>query len=97
MINIPDSCAWCDNIISEFSEHFALKVKMRPGFDIAQLQGTVQMVELKKTKKIIPVIFVTEDSDAKKEGYDMLFMLCSEKCSKRLKNALENENKYNVN
>ena len=48
-------------------------------------------VVLALVDKTIPAIVTTGDSQAKREGHDLLFMCCSRECARLLKDALQEE------
>ena len=48
-------------------------------------------VVLALVDKTIPAIVTTGESQAKREGNDLLFMCCSRECARLLKHALQEE------
>ena len=84
-------CNWCKKYIEEGHEVFGFGAKARPGLDLKNKEGTIITIPLILEEKDISVIVTAQDSDAKKDGHDLLFMTCSRKCGEKLKNALKNE------
>jgi predicted nucleic acid-binding Zn ribbon protein len=82
-------CAWCGKRIPEGSEVFSLGAKARPGFDL-ESKGNVIELALDEKKKALAII-PTPDSEAKKAGWDVSFVLCSEECTWSLKDALQRQ------
>jgi hypothetical protein len=82
-------CAWCDEPIPEGSEVLSLGAKARPGVDLER-KGNVIELALDARRKALAII-PTPDSQAKKEGCDVLFALCSEECARSLKAALQEQ------
>ena len=84
------NCAFCGRRISEDCEHFTFGVKVLKNSFIQVKKGMTVEIALqvnKKEKKIMAIV-PAEDSAAKKEGKDLLFVVCSEKCAEALANAL---------
>lgn len=86
-----EKCAWCDKEIPEDSEVFGFGGKLREGVDLKKKEGTIAPLTLQTEDKEIPMIITTGDSKAKKEGYDVLFMICSRECGEALRTSLKNE------
>ncbi len=84
-------CAWCNKTIPEDSEVFGLGAKVKQGFDIKNKEGKIIRLSLALTNKTVPAIVTTSNSDAKKEGKDLMFMTCSQGCAGNLKDALQKE------
>lgn len=85
------TCAWCGKTIPEDSEVFGLGAKVKQGFDIKNKEGKIIQLSLALTNKTVPAIVTTSNSDAKKEGKDLMFMTCSQGCAGNLKDALQKE------
>jgi hypothetical protein len=91
--NFRNTCAWCGKVIPEDSEVFGLGAKVRQGFDIKDQEGRIIPLTLLQADKTIPAIVTTSNSEAKREGYDLMFMTCSQGCAKSLKKTLQKEKK----
>ena len=52
--------------------------------------GVIQL-SLTQPRKTIAAIVPTQDSQAKRDGYDLLFTICSQKCGRALKAALQQQ------
>lgn len=85
------TCAWCDEQIPESSEVFGLGVKARCGTGLSSQEGEIIPVVLALADKIVPAIVTTGDSQAKRDGHDLLFMCCSRECAGLLKDVLQEE------
>lgn len=85
------TCAWCGKEIPEDSEIFSLSARARAGKNIEQFAGKAFYIHLLWTPRSIAVVIPTNESQAKKEGKDMLFSICSESCGRELKTALNKE------
>ena len=84
-------CAWCNREIPEASEVFGLGAKVRENILLNDFEGTIISIELFKTDKTVPAIVTTSDSEAKRDGYDLMFMTCSQACAESLKTALSKD------
>lgn len=86
-----NTCAYCGATIPKETEVFSLSAKLRPGVDLKRNEGTVIPLTLEAADRIVLAIVPTADSAAKKEGKDILFMVCSDDCGNALRKALEKE------
>ncbi len=85
------TCAWCGKDIPEDSEIFSLGAKARKEVHLERQAGRAILIYLITATKRIPAIIPTNDSDAKKQGNDLLFAICSETCGNTLKKTLQAE------
>lgn len=93
---IPDKealgkCSWCRNKISDEMEVFCLGAKLSPGTDLSGYQSHCIEIELASEKKQVCMMVTAKDSQARNEGNDGMFMVCSEKCGRDLKKRLEKD------
>ena len=84
-------CGWCGDDIPEDTELFGIGAKARPDIDIRELRGKVIDVFLARRARKVQALVVTEESPAKKEGKDLLFVACSESCAEALRQAVGRE------
>jgi len=84
-------CAWCKKAIHKTSEVFAVGAKARKGMNLKPYIGSEIQIALTHTNKALPALVPTPNSDAKKAGNDLLFMVCSKKCGELLKKAVQKE------
>jgi len=85
------ACAWCLTKISDDTEIFSLGTKALPGIDLSDHEGKFIPLHLSLAKKTVNGLVVIKASPAKKDGYDIVFALCSAGCGRALKAALQNE------
>lgn len=90
-IKSENTCAWCKKKMNEDAEVFGISAKVKKGVDIKGKEGKFISLHLVTKNKDVQGVVVTKDSPAKKEGYDLVFMACSQKCAKSLKTALSAE------
>ncbi len=93
---IPDKeamskCAWCHNYISDGMEVFGAGAKLKPDADLSEYESHCIQIELVSEEKPVYMMVTAQGSEAKKDGKDCMFLLCSEECGKKLKNVLEKE------
>jgi len=84
-------CAWCGTSIPSDREVFWFGATANPIVNLAGIEGPVIEVLLSKLEKPIPAIVATSDSQAKADGYDFMFMACSQACADELHEALTQE------
>ncbi|MGP4070006.1 hypothetical protein ACTWP7_15475 [Halobacillus sp. B29] len=84
-------CSWCMKRIKENDPVFGLSVKFAEGVDYSDQEGSITQLWLETRNTSVPVIVTTADSEAKKDGSDAMFALCSEKCGKKMKETLDKE------
>jgi hypothetical protein len=93
---IPDEealgkCAWCRNNINEFTEVFSLGAKLRPDVDLSEFESHSIQVDLVSEEKPVYMMITAHGSEAKNDGNDCMFLVCSESCGKKLKTTMQKE------
>ena len=93
---IPDNealskCAWCESPITEYMEVFGFGAKLKPDADLSEYEGHCIQIGLVSEEKSVYMMVTGQGSEAKNEGKDGMFLVCSEACGKKLKNVLEKE------
>jgi hypothetical protein len=86
-----EKCAWCRKKISDDMEVFGMGVGLKPGVDLADYEGHCIQLHLVSNEKPFFMLVTTQESEAKKEGNDGVFLLCCEACGSQLKTTLEKE------
>lgn len=86
-------CAWCQKVMADDAEGFTLGVKVRPEYhQLAKEQaGRIIDFHLISTGRDVPAVVVAEDSEAKKDGKDLMFPACTMACVKALEAVLHQE------
>jgi len=92
-LSLQRTCAWCNKKINESSSVYGMGGKLIQGVDFTKYQGGFMPLYLTLSKKIVPVMIVANDSPAKKDGNDLLYLTCNRICAESLKEALLNEKK----
>lgn len=93
---IPDNealseCAWCQSHITEYMEVFGFGAKLNPNVDLSEYEGHCIQIELALKEKSVYMMVTGQGSEAKNEGKDVMFLVCSKACAKKLKKVLEEE------
>jgi hypothetical protein len=93
---IPDKealskCAWCQRHINDEMEVIGFGAKLKPNFDLSEYESHCIQIGLVSEEKPVYMMVTAQGSEAKSEGNDAMFLVCSEACSKKLKNVLEKE------
>jgi hypothetical protein len=89
---LTGTCAWCGGPIEEGSEIFGTGAKIREGIDFVQSSGQDGfLLEVTIAGRRVPTVVTGKDSEARKQGNDLMFMTCSMSCAEELKDALERE------
>ena len=78
-------CAWCAKAIPHDTECFGLgaKAKAEAGALLQKHEGRAIIMLIGNRE--VPCIVTTSISQAKKDGKDFIFALCSEQCGRELK------------
>jgi hypothetical protein len=84
-------CAWCMKKIGENKPCYGLNVKFTKGVELNENKGEIIQVFLASRNTSVPLIVVADDSEAKKEGHDGIFSICSEKCGVKMKKTVNEE------
>ena len=85
------TCSWCEDGILDDEECFAVGAKASAEMDLQALEGKPVDFFLARRDRNVRAIVVTNDSPAKREGKDIVFVTCSESCSEALKQAVDRE------
>jgi hypothetical protein len=93
---IPDKealsrCAWCQSQITDTMEVFAFGAKLKPDIDVSEYESHCIEVGLVSMEKSVYMMVTARGSEARNEGKDCMFLVCSDGCAKKMKNVLEKE------
>ncbi|TDL64062.1 hypothetical protein E2R56_26540 [Rhodococcus qingshengii] len=84
-------CAWCMKKISNNKPVFGLSVKFVEGLDYTESEGKIIQIGLRTRNTSVPLIITARESEAKLQGTDGIFALCSKNCGKKMKDTLTKE------
>jgi hypothetical protein len=87
-----EHCCWCNRLIDEESERFSINTKFQDPKDYEKNAGKIVEFYVPSVDRSIMAFAVTLDSEAKKQGYEVMFMICSESCREELTVAMREEN-----
>src|SRR5262249_46995027 len=85
------SCCSCGKAIGADEEVFTASAKAQPGVDLSSKQGQVIELRLLLPNRTVLAAVAGSDSQAKREGKDLLFMCCSLRCAQDMTAALQGE------
>ena len=93
---IPDdealsTCACCQGQITDETDIVDLGIQPQPGVDLSAYESHCIEIDLAAQKRPVRMMVTAAHSDAKKEGLDGLFLLCSPGCVDNFKQTLETE------
>jgi hypothetical protein len=83
------TCAWCGKDVPDECELFGVGAKLRGGMEFTSNpseSGFFMPVSI--AGKMVPAVVTGADSDARREGNELMFMTCSEACAQALREAL---------
>jgi len=72
-------------------EVFGFGAKLKPNVDLSEYERHCIQIGLVSEEKPVYMMVTSQGSEAKSEGKDCMFLVCSEGCGKKLKNVLEKE------
>ena len=84
-------CAWCMKKINDNKPVFGLSVTFAEGVDYSESEGEIIQIGLQTRNTSVPMIVTARESEAKLQGTDGIFALCSEKCGNKMKDSLTKE------
>ena len=90
-IEVISKCAWCRNKLNQNSEAFGLGAKVKSGSDLSAYKGKSVLLTIVSDDRNVPMVVAADGTEAKNDGNDVMFLLCSEKCGIEMKTALERE------
>ena len=93
---IPDGealnkCTWCQSHINDHMEVLGLGAKLKPDVDLSEYESHCIQTGLVSEEKPIYMMVTAQGSQARNNGNDCMFLVCSEGCGKELKSVLEKE------
>ncbi len=88
---VARECCWCGKRIGVESPLYAIGSRIKPGVDISEYEGGAMPIEMATQKKQIFAVVPSADSEAKRSGRDLMFVVCSKQCGNDLKRFLLSE------
>ena len=93
---IPDdealsACACCQKEITDETDIFALGIQVNPNVDLSDYESHCIEIELSSQSQPVHMLVTAAHSDAKQEGKDGLFLLCSQSCADKFKQIMQDE------
>jgi len=87
-------CALCEKKMRSGAEVYGLGVKLKEGLEYPGAVGRTMAVHLPVQGREIECMVTADGSQARLEGWDLIFMVCSEDCGVELKSLLETEDLF---
>jgi hypothetical protein len=84
-------CGWCNRKIGEEGERIAIKARFRDNKVYRKNEGRMISFALADAGRTVVAYVVTGDSPAKKEGKEVIFQVCSDRCGLELSSAISKE------
>jgi hypothetical protein len=81
------TCGWCGRKIPPDVPVFGGTGKSRPDVDLTAQAGSVLPLHLVSADKTVLIAVAGLDSEARREGADLVYMTCSEDCARNLNAA----------
>jgi hypothetical protein len=85
------TCAWCNQEISEDEDIFGFGAKASQSVDLDGKEGEFVSLNLSLREKTVFALVPEKTSGTNAQGYDLLFITCSEDCAQSLKDELDLE------
>ncbi len=87
-------CAYCECKLRSGAEVYGLGVRLKEELEYPGAVGRSMTVELPIQGRELECMLTADGSQAKQEGWDLIFMVCSEECGTALKAILEEEDLF---
>jgi hypothetical protein len=84
-------CAWCNQDIPDNEDVYGFGAKANQAMELSDKEGQFVSLSLTLQDKTIFALVPSSSSVADVEGYDLVFITCSEDCAQSLKDALDLE------
>jgi hypothetical protein len=84
-------CGWCNREIGEDGERIAINARFRDREDYRKNEGMMVSFFLADAGRTVGAYVVTRDSPAKKEGKEVIFQVCGDRCALELNTAMSKE------
>jgi hypothetical protein len=93
---IPDEealskCTWCQSHITDHMEVLGLGTKLKPDVDLSEYESHCIQIGRVSEEKPVYMMVTAQGSQARNNGNDGMFLVCSEGCGEKLKSVLEKE------
>ena len=93
---IPDddalsACACCQKEITDETDIIDLGIQVNPNVDLSDYESHCIELELASQNQPVHMLVTAAHSDAKQEGKDGLFLLCSQSCADKFKQILQDK------
>jgi hypothetical protein len=87
-------CAYCEKKLHSGAEVFGLGARLKEELEYPGAVGRSMTVELPVQGRELECMVTADGSQARLEGWDLIFMVCSEECGAALKALLQGEDLF---
>lgn len=91
MVDQVYRCALCRKKVPSGAEVYGLGARLKEEFKYREAVGRATAVRLSAGGRELECMVTADGSQAKLEGWDLIFMVCSESCGTELKRILEED------
>lgn len=91
MGNEIHKCAYCECKLNPVAEVYGLGARLKEELEYPGAVGRSMTVELPIQERELECMVTADGSQARLEGWDIIFVVCSEECGAALKALLEEE------
>jgi len=93
---VPDdealsACACCQQDITDDTDIVDIGVQLKPDVDLSAYESHCIEIELESRKQPVYMMVTAARSEAKQEGKDGLFLVCSQACADSFEQSLQSE------
>ena len=93
---IPDdealsACAYCHKEITDDTDIVDLGIQLKPDIDLSEYESHCIEIVLTRGTQPVHMMVTAARSDAKQEGKDGLFLVCSQTCADNFSQTLQDE------
>lgn len=74
--------------IKDNKQVFALNATFAEGIDYSEKEGMITQIYINSRKTSVPMIVTAKGSEAKLQGIDAVFPVCSQKCGEKMRESL---------
>ena len=89
-------CGWCGKRIGDDDPVVVVSALVYDDIDLSLVEGKVVEVAFSVSRKTVLAGVAAFDSEAKAEGKDLVFMVCSDTCGERVQTAFADELRHGL-
>lgn len=86
-----EQCAWCGKKIKANQPVYGFGGRKRTGMDLTEYEGSAILLPMATIPKEVICTVTSAGSQARADGKDFMFMVCSEDCANEMKSVMKEE------